>query len=92
MEKLFLVGTVTPHQAGFGQWEVKQYGDVEYDLFNLVEVLADGKNKVYEIGKDELPKEIENIENHIVSPYTKLFAVQNVLDDEVSYIAALELE
>jgi hypothetical protein len=65
---------ITPAHSGFGMWDVcPNHGDVQTsaDFFNEID------SPFYELGKDDLPAEIEDIRGNIYDEPSRVFAVIN---------------
>ena len=81
--------TVTPHHAGFGEWQVGEGGELWVDTEDLLNAIREAicttnqGGDIYELGSDELPASVEDIRGRIHNEPARIFAA--VIEGEVTY-------
>jgi hypothetical protein len=83
---LYQEAIIDPSYSGFGEWVCNMFEPGEpWDLYAWIAEVEGQGMECFILGKDELPKDIEDIRGHILSEPPIVVAVKSREDGRVWY-------
>lgn len=89
LEKKYAETRIQPHHAGFGMYQVEEYGD-SFEKEEILTAIAEQYDEYYILGEDELPDDIEDIRGKIYGEPEIIIATKDKWG--VSYLGLGEVE